>query len=108
MQEIINEILLTEEKAKKAIDDARDTAIRNKSTLELELSNMLKTAREQVQEQMNQELEQARTSAEIELKNAKLQAEVESQNLLKQNQVKIDSLLTKVINILTKPEIKRE
>jgi vacuolar-type H+-ATPase subunit E/Vma4 len=108
MQEIVNEVLKTEEQAARIVQEAREKASIIKSSVESEINDILKKAKEKAQHIILEEITKARTDSELEYKNAIKEVEEKNKDFLMHNETKFDGIVGKIIQITSSPEFDRE
>jgi vacuolar-type H+-ATPase subunit H len=107
MQEIVDEVLKTEESAAKVVQEAREEASRLKTESEAEISESIKNARMTAQRLILDEVAHARENAEAEYKKAIKKIEENNAVFLDENEKKLASIVDKIITILINPEYEK-
>lgn len=108
MQKIVEEVLKAEETAKILVQKAREEAEKLKSGVELEVAEKLKKAREEAQEFIKSGILKVKSEVEEEYQAVIKDADISSQSFLAENADQIESLVQKVLQIITLPEFNRE
>ncbi len=108
MQEIVNQVLEVEEKAKKIIQQAHEQASAIKTAVESELSEKVKKSRLQAQQLIQNEIAGAKKEAQREYQEAIDRVKKENTDFLDQHNRELEAVVKKIIALLITPEHKRK
>jgi vacuolar-type H+-ATPase subunit H len=108
MQEIVNQVLEVEEKAKKIIQQAHEQAIAIKAEVESELSEKVKNSRLQAQQLIRDEIAKAKKETQREYLEAIDRVEKENNDFLAQHNRELQAVVKKITTLLIIPEHKRK
>lgn len=108
MQKIVEEVLAAEEKAKTLLENARQEATRLKNSVEQEMADKIKTAREQAQEFIKEGIRKTRETANAEYEKIITETEKANALFMTENAEKIEALVKKVSEIIITPEFYRD
>lgn len=108
MQEIVEQVLKTEEQAEKILQEARKQAAELKTRLESEISQSIKKARAGAQRRVQESILAAQQQAEESRRKALKEAEAESVHFMESGKDKLDSLIEEVAVFVTKPEFRKD
>ena len=108
MEKIVTDILKAEETAKKVVEEAREQAEKLKNQVELEVTDKLKSAREQAQAYIKEGVLKAREEADNSYQNMVKSAETDNAAFIKEHSTGIDALVQQVAALVTAPEFDRE
>jgi len=107
MQEIVNQVLEVEEKAKKVIQQAHERAAEIKTTVESELSEKIKKSRLQAQQKIRDEIDEAKKEAQREYQEAIDRVKKENTDFLDQHNRELEAVVKKITALLIIPEHKK-
>jgi len=107
MQEIVDEVLKTEENASLVVQKAREEALRIKTTSEAEIGESIKNAKATAQKLILDEVAHAKAETDAEYKNAIKKIEEKNASFLVQNEKKIASIVDKIIAIVVNTEYEK-
>ena len=108
MQDIVDEVLKAEEKAKEFIQEARKNAAEQKSAVENEVGQKIKDARAEAQKIIQNGIAAAREKADLEYKRAIQKAQEENTDFMKRNKSRIEAIVEQVTELVITPEHKKE
>ena len=108
MQEIINQVLEVEEKAKGIIQQAHERAAAIKAAAESELSEKIKKSRLQAQQFIRDEIAGAKEEAQREYQEVIDRVKKENTEFLDQHNQGLEAVVEKITALLITPEYKRE
>ena len=108
MQEIVNQVLEVEEKAKIIIQKAHERAAVIKTTAESELSEKVKNNRLEAQQLIRDEIAGAKKEAQREYQEAISRVEKENIDFLAQHNRELEAVVKKITALVVTPEYKRK
>jgi vacuolar-type H+-ATPase subunit H len=108
MQEIVEQVLKTEEEAEKILQEARRKAAELKTRGENEVSLKIKQARQEAQQKVQEAVLAAQQQAEESRRQTLEEAEAESRHLLAEGTDKLASLVEEVAAFVVKPEFRKD
>jgi vacuolar-type H+-ATPase subunit H len=108
MQEIVDEVLKTEDRASKIVAEAREKAAQIKSTTDLKTGESIKKAKEEAQHILLEEAAQAREAAHSEYKRAMEEVQQKNGNYLDANKAVFEKLADKIIELTKNPIFTKE
>jgi len=108
MQEIVNQVLEVEEKAKRIIQQAHEQAAAIKAAVESERSEKVKTSRLQAQQLIRDEIAAAKEEAQREYQEAIDRVKKENIDFLDQHNIEVEAVVKKITTLVITPEHKRK
>ena len=108
MQEIVDQVLKVEEKAKKIIQQAHEQAAAIKTAVESELSEKVKNSRLQAQQLIRDEIAEAKDKAQREYAEALDRVKKENIDFLAQHNRELETVVKKITALVITPEHKRK
>jgi len=108
MQEIVNQVLEVEEKAKRIIQQAHEQAAAIKAAVESELSERVKNSRLQAQQLIQDEIAAAKKEAQGEYRQAIDRVKKENTDFLDQHNRELEAVVKKITTLVIIPEHKRK
>ncbi len=108
MQEIVDEVIKTEERASHIIQKAREKATQIKTSVEVELNEDVKKARETAQNLILEEVASAKKEADASYRAAMKEAEENEKRFLESKESEFDRIADKIIDMIKTPDYDRE
>jgi len=108
MQEIVNQVLEVEEKAKRIIQQGHERAAAIKTAVESELSEKVKNSRLQAQQIIRDEITGAKKQAQREYQEAIDRVKKENTDFLDQHNRELEAVVKKITTLVITPEHKRK
>ncbi len=100
MQEIIDQVLQVEEKARKIIQQAHERAVEIKAAVESELSKKVKNSRLQAQQFIRDEIAAAKKEAQREYQEAIDRVKKENTDFLAQHNRELEAVVKKITTLV--------
>lgn len=108
MQEIIDQVLQVEEKARKIIQQAHEQAAAIKAAVESEQSEKVKKSRLQAQQLIRDEIAAAKKEAQRQYQEAIERVKKDNTDFLAQHNRELEAVVKKITTLLITPEYKRK
>ena len=108
MQEMMDEIIKAEAEAEKIVKQAGEQAHQLRDSVEKEISEALKKAKEDAQNLIHEKTEQTRRETEKEYKEAVHKAEKENREFLNRHAENVHHIIQAIVKLIITPEYDRE
>lgn len=108
MQEMVDNVLKEEERAREAVRKAREEASEKTQQAEEERSKIVEDARREAQERIREMQSEAQQKAQEEFQAARKRAQDEAAELQRKKAERIEAIADEVVEYLTTPAYQRE
>lgn len=108
MQEIVNQVLEVEEKAKRIIQQAHERAAAIKAAVESELGEKVKNSRLRAQQLIRDKITEAKKETQREYQEAIDRVKKENTDFLDQHNRELEAAVRKITALVITPEHKRK
>ena len=108
MDQVIDEILKTEKKSEKIIEEARKKEAELLQSVEDENNRIITMAQKDAQALIQKSVILAKEQAERECQDALGKAKSENEEFLRQNEKQLDSTIHEIIRFIVTPEYRRD
>jgi vacuolar-type H+-ATPase subunit H len=108
MQEIVDEVIKTEEQATRIVGQAREKAAQIKNSVEMELNEGIKKAKEDAQNLLLEAMVVVRKEADAAYENAMKETEKTNRDFMTGNESKFENIIDKIIELTKSPDYDRD
>ena len=108
MQGIIDEVLRTEEKARKIVQEAKRKESELRSALETEINGKINDAKREAQKLMQNGFAEAEEKTRVEFKQAIQESEKKNHEFLNGSENHFDEIASRIVSVIVTPEHSRE